>query len=89
MTTTTVLRAPRKANETNVPKSTGELVTVNDIAALLGCTWRTVYRMADEGKIPFGLKIGGLRRWHLGEFKEWIAAGAKPVRSRKRGRVEA
>ena len=46
----------------------------------LGCDLRTVYRWADDGKMPWGSKCGGLRRWWEREIDAWIAGGCKPVR---------
>lgn len=37
--------------------------------------------LADSGGMPFGLKVGGLRRWNANELREWTDAGCKPVRS--------
>jgi predicted DNA-binding transcriptional regulator AlpA len=47
---------------------------------MAGMSWRTVYRYADAGLMPYGLKIGTLRRWDLDEVERWIAGGCKPVR---------
>jgi hypothetical protein len=41
---------------------------------------QTVYRLADRGLIPPGVKVGGLRRWDLRQIEEFIEAGCKPVR---------
>jgi hypothetical protein len=49
---------------------------------MLGCSWRTVYRLADEGKIPWGLKLGSLRRWGVKQMEEFIASDGKPPRPR-------
>jgi predicted DNA-binding transcriptional regulator AlpA len=43
-------------------------------------SWRTVYRYADAGLMPWGFKIGTLRRWDMDEIERWIANGCKPVR---------
>jgi excisionase family DNA binding protein len=52
------------------------------VAALLGCSWRTVYRLADSGGIPWGVKVGSLRRWDLSEIDGFIAGGCQPVRTK-------
>ena len=39
------------------------LIDVKAVAAMLGCSWRTVYRLADKGKLPRPLKLGRLTRW--------------------------
>ncbi|HYT87444.1 MAG TPA: hypothetical protein VEL76_01890 [Gemmataceae bacterium] len=55
------------------------------VGARLGCSWRHVLRMADRGLMPWGLKLGSLRRWNMDELERWIAAGCKPVRQTGRG----
>jgi predicted DNA-binding transcriptional regulator AlpA len=47
-------------------------------------SWRTVYRYADAGLMPWGVKIGTLRRWDLDEIERWINDGCRPVRSVKK-----
>jgi len=41
---------------------------------------RSVYRMADVGRMPHGFKIGRRRRWGLADIETWINKGFKPVR---------
>lgn len=47
------------------------------VGQMLGCSWRTVYRLADSGRIPSGHKLGALRRWDLSEIEAFIANGCK------------
>jgi len=54
----------------------------DQVAARLGCSARHVYRMADMGVMPWGFKLGFLRRWDADEIESWIAGGAKPVRQK-------
>ncbi|WP_390623688.1 helix-turn-helix transcriptional regulator [Telmatocola sphagniphila] len=54
-----------------------------EVARLLDCSWRHVLRMADAGLLPWGCKLGTLRRWDLDEISKWISEGCKPVRSHK------
>jgi excisionase family DNA binding protein len=44
------------------------LLGVREVAALLGCSARHVYRMADAGRMPRPLKLGQLVRWRRGEL---------------------
>lgn len=60
-----------------------ELLDVGAVAALLGCSKRTVYRLSDGGRMPRPMKLGQLVRWRRGEVLEWIAGGCEPVRSTK------
>jgi hypothetical protein len=55
------------------------------VAEKFGCSWRTVLRLADAGCIPWGFKIGSLRRWDLAELDAFIADGCKPVRTAGKG----
>ena len=56
------------------------LIDVRIVAAKYGCDSRSVFRWADSGRIPFGVKLGSLRRWDLSEIDAHIANGAKPIR---------
>ena len=47
------------------------------VGARTGMSWRTVYRYADAGLMPWGLKIGTLRRWDLDEIERWISIFGK------------
>ena len=58
-----------------------ELLKVEQVADLLQCSPRNVYRLADAGKMPRPLKIGSLVRWPRGVITEWIEGGCKPVRT--------
>lgn len=52
----------------------------DEVAARLGCSVRHVFRMADAGLMPWGFKLGTLRRWNSDEIESWVSGGAKPVR---------
>lgn len=52
----------------------------DQVGARLGCSARHVYRMADAGMMPWGFKLGSLRRWNADEIEAWLAGGAKPPR---------
>ncbi len=56
------------------------LIDVKIVAAKYGCDERSVFRWADAGKIPFGVKLGSLRRWDATVIDEHIAGGCCPVR---------
>jgi predicted DNA-binding transcriptional regulator AlpA len=51
------------------------LVCVEDVATLLSASPRTVRRLDAAGKLPRGIKLGGLKRWREDELLAWIAAG--------------
>jgi len=69
--------------ESRVPAR--RLIDAKQAGALLGCSWRTVYRLADAGKIPAGLKLGALRRWDASDLDAFIAGGCKPPRTAGKG----
>jgi hypothetical protein len=56
------------------------LFDVHDVAARLKCSWRHALRLADRGEMPFGHKLGALRRWDPREIEDWIASGCPRVR---------
>jgi len=60
------------------PTATRRLIDAREVARRLGCSWRTVYRHADMGRIPAGVKLGALRRWDAAELEGFIASGCKP-----------
>jgi excisionase family DNA binding protein len=53
----------------------GTLLSVGQLAALLGCSARHCYRLADAGRMPTPVKLGALVRWRAAEITEWINAG--------------
>jgi predicted DNA-binding transcriptional regulator AlpA len=63
---------------TQTDRPTRRLVDAREAGRILGCSWRTVYRLADRGAIPTGVKLGALRRWDAFELTDFIANGCKP-----------
>lgn len=63
----------------------GELLDVKSVAAMLDCSARHVYRLADGGKMPRPLKLGALVRWRAAEIRNWIDCGCPNARSMKGG----
>jgi len=51
------------------------MMTAQDMAQLLGCSGRTVYRLADSGRIPPPIRLGGLCRWNRAVIDAWLAQG--------------
>ena len=50
-----------------------EILTLEEVASYLKAGKRTVYRLAQDGKIP-AFKLGGSWRFRRGELDRWIAA---------------
>jgi excisionase family DNA binding protein len=67
------------------PVVTAELLRVRDVCELLGCSARSVHRLADAGRMPYGLKVAGMRRWRRAELLAWLDAGCPPVRVARGG----
>ncbi len=67
------------------PCESSLLIDVNDVAALLKCSARHIWRLADAGKMPRPYKIGALCRWDRSSIEQWVADGCpncrKAVRS--------
>jgi predicted DNA-binding transcriptional regulator AlpA len=57
------------------------LIDVRTVAAKYGADERSIFRWADAGKIPFGIKLSALRRWDVVEIDAHIANGCKPIRT--------
>lgn len=51
------------------------MLTVHDVAAILGCSPRSIYRLCDASKMPRPVKLGALVRWPREVVEKWIAAG--------------
>jgi excisionase family DNA binding protein len=59
-------------------------IDAKEVGRRLGCSWRTVLRLADQGKIPWGYKLGALRRWDSTEIDAFQAGGCKPPKGVRR-----
>lgn len=71
-------REPREATELSL------LIDVHDVAALLKCSARHIWRMADAGKMPRPHKIGALCRWDRAVIEQWVADGCPSCRKAAR-----
>ena len=56
------------------------LLDVNQVASLLSCSARHVYRLADAGKLPRPHKLGALVRWSRQAVLDWIDDGCPSCR---------
>lgn len=79
MTTIANVADKRSVGPGTQPVVSAELLRIEDVCALLRTTKRSVYRLADSGKMPYGLKLNGMRRWRRAELMDWLAAGCPPV----------
>jgi excisionase family DNA binding protein len=65
--------------------SAAQLLDVRAVAALLDCSPRHVYRLADAGRMPQPVRLGALVRWPRQVIADWIDAGCPPCRTAGRG----
>jgi excisionase family DNA binding protein len=56
------------------------LLDVQAVAAMLSCSTRHVYRLADAGRMPPPLKLGALCRWNRRAVETWLAEGCPSCR---------
>lgn len=53
---------------------------MNAVAEMLGVSTRTVYRLADAGKMPAPVKLGSLVRWNRARIEVWIEQNCPTAR---------
>ena len=56
------------------------MLTVHDVARMLNCSARTIYRLTDAGKMPRPVKLNALVRWPRQVVEQWIADGCPDQR---------
>ena len=61
--------------ESGLLSSQPALLDVKQVAALLNCSQRHVFRLSDAGSMPKPRKLGTLVRWNRLELEAWIADG--------------
>lgn len=57
-----------------------KLLHVGQVAELLGCSARHVYRLADAGRMPAPVRVGALIRWPLTAIETWVEDGCPSCR---------
>jgi excisionase family DNA binding protein len=67
-------------NSPPVERIPERLLRVGEVAQLCGLSARSVWRLADCGKLPRPLAIGGSRRWKESDLRAWLAAGCPACR---------
>jgi excisionase family DNA binding protein len=56
------------------------LLDVDTMAAMLHCSARHIYRLADSGRMPAPVRLGACLRWSRSAIEQWIAEGCPSVR---------
>ena len=62
------------------------LLTVRQVAEILNCSVRTVWRLSDAGRIPPPVRLGGLVRWQPRAIDKWLAEGCPTLPARRKRR---
>jgi predicted DNA-binding transcriptional regulator AlpA len=57
------------------------LIDVLDVAAMLQCSSRHVWRLADAGRMPRPFKLGALSRWDRAAILRWVEQGCPTCRT--------
>ena len=70
--------------ETTLSHPATTLMTIKEVAQLLNCSERTVYRLNDAGRMPRPVRLGALVRWNLCEIEQWIVEGCPAVKGGRR-----
>jgi excisionase family DNA binding protein len=60
------------------------LLDVGDVARLLSCSERHVYRLSRSMRMPEPVRLGALIRWRRADLEKWLAAGCPDARSMRR-----
>lgn len=61
------------------------VLTIDELAAYLKIAKSTLYKLAQEGKLP-GQKVGRHWRFHRDAVDQWLRRDANPVPSPHKGR---
>ncbi|MBX3416738.1 MAG: helix-turn-helix domain-containing protein [Pirellulaceae bacterium] len=64
-----------RTENATLPTTEPRLIDVAAVARMLGVTGRTVYRLADAGRMPKPLRLGGAVRWDRRTIENWIDSG--------------
>ena len=71
--------AGRRIGGHDPPSDDLALLDVQQVAALLHCSTRHVYRLSDAGLMPRPFRLGSLVRWSRRDLDAWIADGCHPI----------
>jgi excisionase family DNA binding protein len=56
-----------------------KMFTVIEVAEILKCSERHVYRLEEKGLMPEGVRPGSIVRWQQERISAWINAGCPPT----------
>lgn len=64
-------------------KESSRLIRCGEVARIIGCSQRTVYRLVEEKRMPAPVRINSMVRFDRAKIEEWICNGCKPRQHRK------
>jgi excisionase family DNA binding protein len=70
---------------TSPPVTPVRMLDVANVADMLGVSTRHVYRLADSGRMPRPIKLGGANRWDRLTLEQWVSDGCPSVTTRRTG----
>lgn len=68
--------------------SEAALIDIRQVAAMLGCSPRSITRLSKQQAIPLPIKLGTIKRWNKSAIGRWLNEGC-PGDSKKETRVPA
>ncbi len=75
MVATTAATVERIDGRDAGPGEMPALLNVQNVARMLDCSARTVYRLTDSGRMPRPVKLGAMVRWPREVVEAWIGEG--------------
>ena len=65
------------------------LLRVGQVARLLNCSAKQVFRMAEARRMPAPVRLGGMVRWPRAAIMRWISEGCPRCQQQGQGGEEA
>lgn len=72
---------PDATKSSSISPSPESLHGVDDVAALLRCSRRHIFRLIRSGRMPEPIRVGALLRWLPSVLNSWIASGCPATQS--------
>lgn len=66
------------------PEQSNALLGVREVAAILNCSVRHVFRLTENQRIPPPVRLGALTRWSRRELETWLDSGCPPCNMKGR-----
>ena len=69
----------KKANKTETSQDNKLLLTVGQVAEILGICERTVWRLHDSGQMPDCVRLGRSVRWRKSDIEAWVGTCCQKI----------